>query len=564
MIARQRPTWLLLFAALATGCGKTGGPEHARPTTTSTGGGGTGTGGGGGASAGGTAGTADVPLKCDDDPHPGPAPLSRLTAAELDRSVLAQMPSATEAQGVPWLDEEFDTPQGGVSPVFTDRLHQLAHAVALRLTDASAGVTAFAGCDVATQGEATCRDQFVTQFLERAYRRPVTDEDRTEMNEVFATGQRLGGDFKSGARAVIEVALQNPDFVYLLEQGSGEVKGDAVALSSFETAARLAYFLTGGPPDEELFAAAKNGPLSPDQLEAQARRLVGTAPNRAVAVRFYKQLLGLNRREASTNLGYTKETASLADEETSHFIEDVTFDGAGTLRALLSEPSTWVNEPLAKFYGYPGVTGDAFRKVQLDPKQRRGLFTQISFLRSSTDSTHPVQRGLTILRKVLCYNPPPPPPINAALITPGVPVEGTMREQLTSATQAPSCQECHRDINPIGFAFEHYDAVGKWRDLEHDAPIDSSGELYQTDAKGPFSGAPELMLRIAESADVRRCLVGHWLGQAYRRDEAPEDACSKAELSDAFSESDGKVIDLLVNLAKTDNFRYRLKSELAP
>jgi len=568
MRSQHRPAWLLLLAALAAGCGKTGQSEHEGPTTTSTGGSGagtgTGTGTGGSSSGGGAGGTADVPLKCD-DPHPGPAPLSRLTSAELNRSVLARIPAATPSQALPWLPDASDAPYSNVSAVLAEQIHHLAHEVALLLTDASAGVTAFDGCDVATDGEATCRDQFVTRFLERAYRRPVTDEDHTEMNEVFTTGQQLGGDFKSGARAVIEVALQNPDFVYLLELGSAETKGDAVALTGFETAARLAYFLTGGPPDEALFAAAKDGAFSANELQAQARRLIGSGPNRALVVEYYKRLFNLGPREAFPDLGYTNEIAKLADEETSRFIEDVTFDGAGTFSALISQPSTWVNEPLARFYGYTGVTGDAFQKVQLDPKQRLGLFTQASFLRSFSRSTHPVQRSVTILRKVLCYDTPlPPPDVIAAVVVPETPPQATMRQALTTATEAPTCQTCHRDINPVGFAFEHYDAVGKWRDLENGVAIDSTGELYQTDAKGPFADAPELLARIADSADAKKCLVGHWLGQAYRRDPAPEDACSKAELSKAFLESDGKVVELLAALAKSDNFRYRLKSELAP
>ena len=548
---------LLMLAAASAGCGKTNKLEPGGSTTTPAGGSGSG-------SSASEGGAGDVPLMCA-DPHPGPSPLSRLTTAELNRSVLAHLPQATQSQGLPWLSEDYDTPSGEVSNVLVEDLHRLVHDVAQVLTEAPAGETAFQGCNVAVQGEATCRDQFVTQFLERAYRRAVTDEDRMEMNDVFATGKQLGGDFESGARAVIEVALQNPDFVYLLGQGNGVEKGDAVALTSFETAARLAYFLTGGPADDELFAAAKQGPLGPTELEAQARRLVGTAPNRALVSKYYKQLFHLGARDALPELGYTNELATLADEETSRFIENVTFDGAGTFRALVSEPATWVNEPLARFYGYPGVTGDTFQKVRLDPTQRLGLFTQMSFLRSFSQSTHPVQRGLAILQNVLCYAPPPPPPpADVGPLSPDVPQHTTTREKLTIYTQPAACQECHRDINPVGFAFEHYDAVGKWRDTEEGLPIDSSGELRVTDAKGRFSGAPELLLRIAESDDAKTCLIGHWLGQAYRREQAPEDACSKAELAKAFLDSDGKVVELLVALAQTDNFRYRLKSELPP
>jgi Protein of unknown function (DUF1588)/Protein of unknown function (DUF1592)/Protein of unknown function (DUF1595)/Protein of unknown function (DUF1585) len=560
-MAPRSAAWVLVLGVLAAGCGKTDQPGHRPTTATPTGGNGN---GGSGSVSDGGAGSIEVPALCATAPHPGPSPLTILNGAELNRSVLAQVPKATPSQGLPWLSEDFNDSQ--VSDVFVSDLHNLAHGVALLLTDPAIGATAFNACDVASLGEATCRDQFLTQFLERAYRRPVTDEDRTEMNEVFAGGKTLGGDFGSGMRAVIEVALQSPDFVYLIEQTTGSPTEDVVALTSFETAARLAYFLTGGPPDDELFAAAKKGPLGPTELEAQARRLVGSAPNRALVSRYYKQLFRLGEQGAVPELGYDDDLATLATEETSRFIENVVFDGAGTFRALMSEPSTWVNEPLARLYGYPGVTGTAFQKVQLDPSQRAGMFTQSAFLRATSYSLHstsPVHRALPILSKVLCYQPPPPPP-DVSNLPPDPPPDASTRDKLTIFTQPPACQECHRDINPLGFAFEHYDVVGKWRNTDNGHPIDSSGELYRTDARGTFSGAPELLRHIAESDDAKGCFVHQWLGQAYRRDETPEDECAKVELSKAFIDSDGKIVDLLVALGTSDNFRYRLKSELTP
>ncbi len=562
MISVRSAVWLLALGVSAAGCGRTNGAVDDATTRSPTAGN-RGDGANPGAGGAGGAGSTDVPLTCP-DAHPGPSPLTRLNGAELNRSFAARVPKTEENHALPLLSEGLDDPSGQVTDAFLEDVHRLAHDVAQTLTDGVSGETAFKGCDVVSQGEETCRDQFVTSFLEHAYRRAVTDEDHTEMNEVFATGKTLGGDFASGMRAVVEVALQNPDFMYLIEQGMGPHQADAVPLTSFETAARLAYFLTGGPPDDELFAAAKSGPLRPVEIEAQARRLVGTAPNRALVSSYYKQLFRFGLQEPLPDLGYTQDVANLADEESSRFIEDVIFDGAGTFRALVTEPSTWVNQPLAAFYGYPSVTGPAFQKVKLDPTQRGGLFTQISFLRSFGHETRPVQRGLAILRKVLCYEPPPPPPNVDATPPIDLPPTATTRQRLTVFTQSAPCQECHRDINPLGFAFEHYDAIGKWRETDNGSPIDSSGELFRTDARGRFSGAPDLLQRIAESDDAKGCVVHQWLGQAYRRDETPEDACSKAKLSKVFQDSDGKIVELLVALATSDNFRYRLKSELAP
>ena len=247
-------------------------------------------------------------------------------------------------------------------------------------------------------------------------------------------------------------------------------------------------------------------------------------------------------------------------------VEDVTFDSAGTFRALLTEPSTWVNGPLAQFYGLPGVTGADFQKVALDPSRRAGVLTQAAFLRAHAHaaSTSPVHRGLAVLRELLCVEIPPPPAEVDPVLEPPDPAPATMRERLTVATQAAACRSCHDDINPLGFAFEHYDAVGKWQDTDNGLAVDTSGVLTKTDAAGSFADAIELLKRIADSDDAKACFVGHWLAQAYRRPAEAGDGCAVEQLSQAFADSDGTLVELMVSLAKSDNFRYRLKSELTP
>jgi hypothetical protein len=365
--------------------------------------------------------------------------------------------------------------------------------------------------------------------------------------------------------------LQGPDFLYLLEQGEGEAQDGAVALTPYETAARLAYLLTGAPADKELLAAADAGTLDESVLEAQARRLLGTPANRRVSRRFYEQLLRLDSVQAPPDTTakyptYTPQVAALSRTETGLFIEDVTFDGAGTFEALLTEPATWVNGPLATFYGIPGVTGDAFQKVQLEPTHRAGILTQSAFLTATSPGgrTSPVMRGLMVLRKVLCIEPPPPPVGIDVTVPPPIAEPATTRQRYEAGITGAQCLECHRDIDPIGFAFESYDAVGLWRDTENGLPIDPSGTLHKTDAQGPFANAIDLLQRIAASEDAHACFVGNWLSYAYGRKEAPEDACARQDLETTFLDSGGNIQELLVALAKTDQLRYRLASELAP
>ena len=179
-------------------------------------------------------------------------------------------------------------------------------------------------------------------------------------------------------------------------------------------------------------------------------------------------------------------------------------------------------------------------------------------------STSPVHRGLAVLRELLCVEIPPPPAEVDPVLEPPDPAPATMRERLTVATQAAACRSCHDDINPLGFAFEHYDAVGKWQDTDNGLAVDTSGVLTKTDAAGSFADAIELLKRIADSDDAKACFVGHWLAQAYRRPAEAGDGCAVEQLSQAFADSDGDLVELMVSLAKSDNFRYRLKSELTP
>lgn len=553
----------LLLPLVSAGCGKTGSnadtPMQQPPGAS----GSVATGGAanGGATAGGaTARPSGGEATSCAVPTPSVAPASVLLASELNRTI-GELLSGADLRAAPWLPEDADylPLSASLNPPRVEALHALAHDVALKLSQDAAAIRGISGCDPSDAGEQECQAQFLTSFLSRAYRRPVTDEDRAEMDAVFAEGQKLGGDFASGVRAVVEVALQNPDFVYLVEQGTGAPAKDVISLSGYETAARLAYFLTGSAPDAELAAEAERGPLDVDTVEAHARRLLGSEANRQATRFFYRRLLGLGLFVSeNAELGYSRDIAELAREETLRFVEDVTFDGAGTFAALFTEPATWVNEPLASFYGLTGVTGSDFRKVALDPQRRAGLLTQSAFLRaySITQRTNPVQRGVAVLTRLLCYNIPPPPaglPID--LVEP--PAKATTRQRLEVITAEAACQGCHHDINPVGFAFEHYDAVGRWRDTEEGLSIDTSGELYLTDAQGPFRDAIELSARIAESDDAKACFARRWLEQANRRGLDASDKCALSEVTNAFADSSGNLVELMVAVAKTEGFRYR-------
>jgi hypothetical protein len=506
---------------------------------------------------------------CGDTPQPGPSPLRRLSSFQIEntlRDLFRDVPAVLDVvESENPFSSSYDDLLQPPAEVTLDAYHRVAHEVALAASN-PVGLPGVTGCAPAAD-EAPCRDQFLERWLELAYRRPVSESELVEMQQVFATGRELGGDFASGVRAVVEVVLQGPDFLYLLEQGEGDAQDGVVALASYETAQRLAYFLTGSSPDAELLAAAQSGSFTEAELETHARRLLGTPGSRLVTRDFFQRLLrldGLTAPSGEVTPSYTAEIASLTAEETGRFVEQVTFDGAGTFQALMTEPSTFLNGKLAEFYGLPGITGDTFQRVELNPAQRAGILTQSAFLTATSPGGHtrPVQRGVAILTKVLCQELPPPPPDIAVPLAPPAPDGATTREQLETAVAGAACQDCHRDIDPLGFAFENYNAVGLWRELDNGKPIDASGTLHETDAQGSFANAVELLQLIAQSDDARACFAKNWLRYGHGRELSEQDACALEQLETALRDSDGNVVELLVALAKTDQLRYRLASEL--
>jgi Protein of unknown function (DUF1588)/Protein of unknown function (DUF1592)/Protein of unknown function (DUF1595)/Protein of unknown function (DUF1585) len=573
MVRTAAPCAVGLALALA-GCGKmdkngadaAGGSESAAGAA----GGSASAGGGAGtpSSTGGSSGEAAVggqpTNECEsvEGPRPAHAPLPRLSNAELNTTVRSLLPDGVSDVGIPWLPE--DAGEDGTTAVpasTTVALHELAHAVALRLTTERPSVW-LDGCDVAERGEEQCRDALLEPFVARAYRRPLDDEDRNELAAVFATGRQLGGDFASGARAVLEVALESPDFVYLVERGTDTRVGDVVELTSYERAARLSYFLTGAPPDDELWAAAGERRLDDEGLVDHAERLLDSPVSGQALSRFYVSRTAAGTPSEAPTLGFDAALAADVGESSRRFVEDVITRKGGTFGALLTEPSVWTNGALASYYGFP-ARGAAWQKVMLDPAQRSGLFTQPAFLAltSHGSGTSAVLRGMVVLERVLC-NPVPADPFDSGL-PPDVPLpNATERMMLELATKPRDCQDCHADLNAVGFAFGHYDAVGRWRDTDAGSPVDSSGTLYGTEARGSFSDAIELMKRIAETSQAKECFARLWLERASEAPSYSWDTCAMQRLTDRFIAGDGDIRELLVDIAKTDTFRYRYASEL--
>jgi hypothetical protein len=526
--------------------------------------GGGGRSGDGGAGAGGTADGGVV--VCPSSIAP-PAPLRRLTRFEYNNTVRDLfMDTSRPADSLPADGVTNLAVESPVGPELVNGYHQLAHDFAVAATKDAAAVKGIAGCDPAA-GEAACQQAFIRDFVPRVFRRAAAPEDVTEFGEVFAAGRGLGGNFASGVRAVVEVALQSPEFLYRVELGEavGSAQPQLARPTPDEMAARLSYLLWGSTPDPTLALAADQGKLrTRAEIEAQARRLLADDRAHDVVRYFTFQLMGLHDVSylpgLAANGGFTQEIADLMLEETRLTIDEITWRGPGDFQSLLTSPVSFLNGPLATFYGVPGITGDGFTKVSLDPARRAGLLTQASVLARTSNgpSSSPSNRGVLVVQQLLCGQVPlapvdlaPPPPSGTL----------TTRERYQQAAAAAACANCHRYFDPVGFAFEHYDAVGRWRDTENGRPIDATGEIFQTDAQGTFNGAGELAQRLAASRDVQACYVGKWMRFAYGRAETADDACSRQLLMDAFVRSKGNVRELLVALTQTDAFVFRPASQ---
>lgn len=529
--------------------------------------------GAGGAGSGGlvsSGGSAGVPVNCDMPAAPR-APLRRLTRFEYNntlRDFLQIEDRPADALPGEELGNGFgnDADVLGVSRILIDGYRSVAQDIANSLAADAVSAQALAGCDPLALGEEACGQQFIARFGEEALRKPLDAEETAVLASALAKGRELGGDFASGIRAVVEVTLQLPQFLYRLERG--EVADAALGLgrpTSFEMASRLSYLLWASLPDAELVEAARrNELLTPEQVFAQATRMLEDDRSREVTRFFHGQLYGLGgldtlARSPEYYPTFIPGMGTLFRQETERFVEHVIWELGGDFQTLMSAPFSVMNQPLAEFYGVTGVaSGDAFQRVELDPTRRAGVLTQASIMSLTTPGsrTNPIVRSKWVLQKFLCQKIPNPPVglmVEEPEVVPGL----STRERFTAHREDPTCATCHDLLDPVGFGLENYDGVGLWRDMDNGVPIDASGELPMSDAAGPFSGPVELAQRMAQSLEAQSCYVGSWLTYAYGRTETTQDACTRASLERAFAEVGGNVKALLLALTQTDAFLYR-------
>jgi hypothetical protein len=518
---------------------------------------GTGTGGGGGT----------LPV---DNGLPGRSLVRRLSNAEYDATIKSLLGDASnyasafpEDTVVHGFTNNSDVQD--VAPALAEQYLIVAEQIADK---AAANTDALLGCALA-DGEA-CISDFITRFGKRAWRRPVTPDELADLLTVF-TGARDAFDATTGVKLLLEAFLVSPNFLYRAEVGVPVAGAPYAALTSWELASRLSYFLTGTMPDDQLLAAAEaDGLQTPEDIASQAERLLATSEARAQVAEFFAGWLSLRaverlQRDTAQFPAWSSTLPALLEHETRAFATKVVFDGTGDLRTLLTAPFTYGDPSLAAYYGgTAGELEDGVARIELPANQRAGLLTHASFLatHSKEIQTDPVARGKFVRERILCQGIDPPPPglvVSAPTITPGT----TARQRFAEHEANPACAGCHAIIDPVGLPFENYDPIGQWRDTELGQMIDASGDLTDTDVEGPYNGVVEMAGKLAQSSVVSECFVRQWFRFAFGRAESVADDPRIATIASGFTGSNQQVRALLVALTQTPDFRY-LATETAP
>jgi hypothetical protein len=418
--------------------------------------------------------------------------------------------------------------------------------------------------------EGGCASKIFSTLARRAYRRPVTARDVEGPLGLYTRSRQQGGSFDAGVRAGIARILASPSFLYRIERDQpGVPVGGAHPISDIELASRLSFFLWSSIPDETLMNLAVAGRLrEPGVLASQVRRMIADDRADALVSNFAGQWLQLRNLESKVSPDllmfpdFDDNTRRAFRRETELFFSYVLRENRSALE-LLSADYTFLNERLAKHYGIPGVYGERFRLVKLTDPNRRGLLGQGSVLSltSVATRTSPVFRGKFILSTLLDTPPPPPPPNVPTLeesTKDAATAPKTVREQLELHRKNPACASCHRVIDPPGFALEHFNSVGQWRDTaESGASIDSGGVLADgTKVDGPAALRAAILSRPdAFVTTLTTRLMTYALGRGLE----PSDLPAVRSILRKAAQSEYRFASIITGIVETPMFQMRTR-----
>lgn len=406
--------------------------------------------------------------------------------------------------------------------------------------------------------------QTLAPLVRRAFRRPVNDDDVRPFVRLVETAVKGGDSYQRGLQAALAAVLVSPEFLFRIERTASTAESTSPQpISDYQLATRLAYFIWSSMPDEALFEAAARGGLNEDAaIRKQVTRMLADPKSSALVDNFAAQWLNLRKLAAVAPDPNRFETFddSLREamwQETRRVLISIVREDRSILD-LLDADFTFVNERLADHYGIDGIEGTQFERVQQDRSRRAGLLTHASILTltSNPTRTSPVKRGKWILENILGTPPPEPPPAVPALEKAQTAnPDGSLRQQLAAHRRDPACAACHEQMDPLGLAFENYDAIGRWRDTDGDHPVDASGTLADG---SEFDGAVDLiaLLRSRPEPFVRTVtekMLTYALGRGLQFFDQPV----VDKIVEAVEQQNYRFSALVVEVARSMPFRMR-------
>ncbi len=411
--------------------------------------------------------------------------------------------------------------------------------------------------------EEGCVRRILRTLMRRAYRRPVTERDFESPLEFYRRARSAEG-FEAGIEMALSSILVSPEFLFRVERDpTGISPNTAYPIGDLELASRLSFFLWSSIPDDELLDVAIQGDLrKPEVLEHQVRRMLADGRSHTLLTNFASQWLHLRNLESVTpNMrlfpSFDDNLRQAMRRETELLLESVIREDRSVLDLLASD-YTFLNERLAKHYRIPHVYGSWFRRVKLDDDSKRGGLLRhgsILAVTSYNTRTSPVIRGHWVLENLLGVPPPPAPAVVPALEDKTIDGSLSVRERLIEHRSNPACSRCHSLMDPVGFALEHYDAVGRWRESEDEQPIDASGNFPGGARFEGVSGLEKALLDRPEMfvGTLLEKLLTYSLGRVVEYYDAP---AVRKIVGDARSE-DFRFSSLILGIAKSKPFQMR-------
>ncbi|MEZ4458615.1 MAG: DUF1592 domain-containing protein [bacterium] len=421
-------------------------------------------------------------------------------------------------------------------------------------------------CDIEGAAAVACAREVITNFGKQAWRRPLetAEVDRLAQFIDVATGE--GDSVEVGLRLAMRAILLSPHFLYRVELDADLADATPRPINDYELASRLSY-LWSSMPDATLIELADNGQLQDDEvLRAQVTRMLDDPKAIALIDNFAAQWLYVDSVLSTTPdymlfPTFSPELAQDMREETRRFIKDL-IDSNAPAKQLVLADYTYINQNLADHYGVPGISGDAFVKHTWADDSRRGILGQASILTTTSHSTttSPVLRGKWVLENLWCDAPPAAPPGVPTLEQSTAGSEAkTLRERMEIHATDPTCNACHRVMDPIGFGMENYDAIGAWRDIDNGAPVDASGQLPPDIA---FNGPAELAEIVAASPKLPYCVTEKTMTYALGRGIEDWDAPQIDTIIRDTTEGEFRFRDIITAIVLSDAFRMRRGGEL--